>query len=388
MGGRRDHTVDDVVKSATSHDPYRATPLDVVQFEESWTTSAQVTRPLNVVAYVDRFPPWVNAGAEWMLHALFRGLVQRGHSCKVVTALPAEIPQPQMVDGIEVWRAYPEDKGYLDRRFDQYGHEADVLIGHLLWTKQAVHLAHAYHLPLVYILHNDMQLSHWSLAPKNLTAIVYNSRWVMESVQRGHPKFVTVPGVVVRPPVSIVDYDADTEPWSRPWVTLVNPNEDKGAHLFWKLARRFHRRPLFMAVEGAYGTQIRPPSGLSSGRMMRATPRMRDDVYANTKILCVPSRYESWGRVAVEAMCAGIPVVAHPTPGLVEACGDAAQFCDRDDPDAWVKAVTTLVNDRDTYEHWSQESRMRAAHLDRVAELDIAAFEDLLTRCAALRSLV
>src|SRR5690606_41172583 len=57
----------------------------------------------------------------------------------------------------------------------------------------------------------------------------------------------------------------------------------------------------------------------------------------------VPVAYESWGRIATEAMAAGIPVIAHPTPGLEENLGGAGIFVDRDDLDGWRRALQTLA---------------------------------------------
>jgi len=60
----------------------------------------------------------------------------------------------------------------------------------------------------------------------------------------------------------------------------------------------------------------------------------------------MPSEYESWGRVGVEAMASGIPVIAHPTPGLQESLGDAGVFVDRNDIDGWERAIRRLLTPR------------------------------------------
>jgi len=157
-------------------------------------------------------------------------------------------------------------------------------------------------------------------------------------------------------------------------VTLVNLNESKGAHVFYALAERMPDIR-FLGVIGAYGEQtvrdlpnveIRP-----HGTDMRA-------VYGSTRLLLMPSSYESWGRVGVEAMCSGIPVIAHPTPGLLEALGDAGTFCDRDDLDSWEVAVRRLLEGR----RWVSASRRATA---RAAQLDPA--EDLNAWCGAIESL-
>ncbi|MFZ4156354.1 glycosyltransferase [Streptomyces pseudogriseolus] len=75
----------------------------------------------------------------------------------------------------------------------------------------------------------------------------------------------------------------------------------------------------------------------------------------------MPSLYESWGRVAIEAFASGIPVIAHPTPGLVESLGDAGIFAYRDDLGAWIHALHALKDPA----NWTQASlRVRARSIE------------------------
>src|SRR5690606_19054142 len=100
----------------------------------------------------------------------------------------------------------------------------------------------------------------------------------------------------------------------------------------------------FLGVTGIYGRQ-QDLAGLANVEVIPHVPHpeMRGRVYARTRVLLVPSSYESWGRVASEAICSGIPVVAHPTPGLRECLGDAGLFVDRRDVDGWVRTLANLA---------------------------------------------
>lgn len=347
----------------TGHDPYRghrrpgAPQVDV--------DAAPVDGPVRVVAYVDRYPPVVNAGAEWYLHAVMRHLATCGHESVVVT----DTPDRYVLEGVAV-----HPVADLDEMVDV----ADVLVGHLLWTRQVVNLASARQLPLVYVLHNDMQVAHWQLRPEQVTVLVHNSRWVEARFDRWQG-----PTAVVRPACLLDDYRLDGDAFGREFVTLVNPTPDKGSPTLYRVAAREHRRR-FATVAGGYGQQLRPPRDVRNVERLPSTPSMRDDVYARTRVLFVPSRYESWGRVAVEAMCAGIPVVAHPTDGLVEACGDAGWFVDRDDIDGWVAALHAL-DDRATFAEWSARARDRAAFLHGQSLGDLAVWERVIRTAASAR---
>ncbi|MGY0063372.1 glycosyltransferase [Streptomyces sp. LZ34] len=92
----------------------------------------------------------------------------------------------------------------------------------------------------------------------------------------------------------------------------------------------------------------------------------------------MPSVYESYGMAAVEAMCSGIPVIAAPTPGLVESLSWASTFAAGDDLDGWVSTIRHLSL-RDRWHAASLAARERVAELDPRPELAawVAAIEQL-----------
>ena len=134
--------------------------------------------------------------------------------------------------------------------------------------------------------------------------------------------------------------------------TRVNLGRDKGG--------------AFLGVRGAYEDQILPPLG--NVTIVENTPNIRE-IYGRSAIVLMPSRYESWGRVAVEAMASGIPVMAHPTHGLKESCSDAGIYRDRDQPEEWVREVRRLLSDPAYYEQRATACRRRAREIDPQSQL-------------------
>lgn len=347
----------------SSHDPFRpSTRMHLPQLPDH---AEPVDRTVTVLAYVDRYPPEQNAGAEWMLHHLLRDSVERGHRALIATATK----RPYEIEGVEV---------HPVRDAQGLAGQADVMISHLAWTHQAEEVADSHQVPLVYVLHNDQQVRFWRLTHHDLTVLVANSEWV--AARNAGWKGLQV---VVRPPVFVADYETGPPPAERTHVTLVNVYPEKGSGLFYRLARAMPDRR-FLGVEGAYGNQRRPSPQDRNVDWQPQTGQITRDVYARTRVLLVPSSYESWGRVAVEAMCSGIPVIAHPTPGLREALGDAGIFADRDDQRAWRQALADL-DDPDLYEKQSQASRQRAAVLDAQSRADLDTWDHTVRLAAGAR---
>jgi glycosyltransferase involved in cell wall biosynthesis len=68
-------------------------------------------------------------------------------------------------------------------------------------------------------------------------------------------------------------------------------------------------------------------------------------VRAGALAALVPSRKEGFGLPVLEAMAAGVPVLASDTPALREVGGDAATYLPANDPGAWAEAIAALASD-------------------------------------------
>jgi len=71
----------------------------------------------------------------------------------------------------------------------------------------------------------------------------------------------------------------------------------------------------------------------------------RRDLLAGAAALAYPSHYEGFGFPPLEAMTAGVPVVAANAGAIPEIVGDAARLVDADDTDALADALHTVLTD-------------------------------------------
>ncbi|MYS71517.1 glycosyltransferase [Streptomyces sp. SID5926] len=318
---------------------------------------------MTIMARVYGYPPDHNAGSEWMLHSMLRPLAERGHRVEVWLSHPGKSPKPYDIDGVHV---VPFQAG-ID--FVSRASRADALISHYENVPLVAGLAREHSIPVAVICHDNFAESFHNAAGADL--VVYNSQWIRRDGEiyyaRYPDEFLPRRSIVVRPPVIANEYR--TRPGDS--VTLVNLNADKGGDLFWRIAAwspEWH----FRGVRGAYGEQIMPPPRLPNCEVVDSVPghQMREHVYTHARVMLMPSLYESWGRVAVEAFASGIPVIAHPTPGLVEALGEAGIFAYRDDPTAWIDALRSL-RDPTVWARASQRAQARSDELSAACDIDL-----------------
>lgn len=293
-----------------------------------------------IVAYVHAYVPTHNAGAETTLHDILKSLVLEGWRAIVVlkperlnmySGRPEHQASEYKIDGVEVIPS--EGKGTVVN----YIAMADVTISHLECSERTHLLSRAYKVPSIHLVHNTHELTvRWSASSD---ALIFNTEWIKNDEAF---KAWTGPSMVLNPPVNPSEYATSRgkSVSDRPKaVTLVNLWEDKGSRVFYELARRNPEIP-FIGVKGGYGEQV--IEELPNVTILEHTSDMKK-VYSQTKVILMPSRYESFGRVGVEAAASGIPTIAHPTPGLKESLGEAGTFVDRTDLDAWNEALRDIL---------------------------------------------
>jgi alpha-1,3-rhamnosyl/mannosyltransferase len=77
----------------------------------------------------------------------------------------------------------------------------------------------------------------------------------------------------------------------------------------------------------------------------RVSDADRDGLYALASGLAFPSRYEGFGAPVLEAMAAGVPVVASACAALPEVVGAGGLLVDPDDPAGWAEALAMVLDD-------------------------------------------
>jgi len=325
----------------------------------AYTTHGFVTKPVaeedaNTVTWlIHMYPPIHNAGAEWMAHAMNSSLISNANYKVNVVLNKADLSEFERIHIIDKNERKLVDSAVL---------HSSVLISHLDMETNAVQTALVAKRPMVLIMHNNYR-KHFlqefiRVLPKNLY-LIHNSYWLKEYYSQ-----FNLPSIVVYPPVYWKEYNVET---TCEYVTLINLNANKGGDILYNIAKEMPDIQ-FLGVKGGYDGQI-IKEGLPNLTYMENTSYIQS-IYAKTDILLVPSREESWGRVAVEAMSSGIPVIAHPTPGLLESCGSAGIFCDRNDTAAWVREIRRLKEDKALREKVSEKCLERAKELDPKKQLD------------------
>ncbi|MET9458358.1 glycosyltransferase family 4 protein [Streptomyces canus] len=291
-------------------------------------------RSPDVVAWIHFGVPYRRAGSETMIHTMMRALKDEGLDVLVVCSAMPEAPPLWDVDGVTYAQLTPQAADAAIRSM-----RPRILVSHHDFAESSVILSRGIGAKSVVVIHSDFDIAARPLAlwPD---LCIYNTDWVRRALAPRYLEVDAIPSLVVHPPVIPAEHRA---PKTGDRVTLVNLNRHKGVDT-WRGAAAHLRSTPFLGVTGGHGKQILRPV-LRNMRVIGQTSDMRGNVWAQTRLLMVPSVYESYGMAAVEALASGIPVIAHPTPGLREALGDAGTFVDRADVRAWVAAIKELYPD-------------------------------------------
>jgi len=88
--------------------------------------------------------------------------------------------------------------------------------------------------------------------------------------------------------------------------------------------------------------------------------------YAAAELVVMPSHYESFGMVALEAMAMGTPVIASEVGGLAFLVQDGINgfHVPSRDPEALAERIFTLLNDKDCRQHLGRQAKKSAQEYD------------------------
>jgi len=273
---------------------------------------------MKILAQTPKYIPDQYSGGETMLHDYLKLLVDNGNEVWVI----ADAPSLTELEGVQLF----------DRSMQEVLYKGcDIVITHLGSVGNAVNKCRKYKKPLIYIVHNDFVCSAVRVHP--WINVLYNSEWCAKKLPyKGR-------SVICRP---IINYDKfkDIEP-NGEYVTMVNINKNKGGEILREIANRLPQYK-FQAVLGGYQEQVLPQPD-----NVKILPNGSDmvEVYKSSKMVIVPSAYESWGRVAAEAIVSGLHVVHTDTLGLKEVTRCMATIVyDREDIEKWVQFIRWVSN--------------------------------------------
>lgn len=297
------------------------------------------------------------AGGEVYLMRLSKYLLEQGHEIRAIVGSKEVYTDERGIGCI------PQGDGLqLFTEHNDLVKWCDVIITHLLGSSYGYNRSNQHNKPLIFIAHNNSKNYAPIHGEISRTYVIYNSYQLRDDL---HKAFGHFNGIVLHP------FGFDRERQQGEKITLINCNHNKGGHIFGEIARRLPQYQ-FLGVFGGYGEQI-------EAHLPNITylPNKSDmnAVYASTRILLMPSEFESYGQAGSEAMECGIPVIAHPCPGIRENLSDAGIFIDRNNIDGWVNSINALMTNNTYY--WRQSEivyqramRVREMSADELVKLN------------------
>lgn len=344
------------------------------------------------------YPPVVYGGLGRHIHALAEAQAALGHDVVVLTQHADGEAPDEVVGGVRVVRV-PHDPPHVPMAdllawVMGFGHglaragmrlgrdwQPDVVHGHdWLVAHAAAQLKTLFEVPLVATVHATEAGRHQGWLPSDLSRAIHTTEWWLTYEARrvitcsSHMRwevtrlFDLPPAKVTVVPngIDLAHWQVDADDVARvraryagrgPLVLFTGRLEwEKGAHtLVEALPGLLARLPgvrLVLAGQGSQQQELHATAKrLGLGQHVRFTGWLPDDqlplLAAAADVAVVPSIYEPFGMVALEAVAAGTPLVVADTGGLRElvAHGVTGVHFTPGDVDGLVDAVVSLVDD-------------------------------------------
>ena len=186
--------------------------------------------------------------------------------------------------------------------------------------------------------------------------------------------------LVVHPPISPLP---TTKNLTGDAYTMLSSLVNKGVVVVLELAKRYPDKRFIIVRSPAEPTHGLPDLEARAAELpnVELHPRVApEDVYKyfeQTRILLVPSRYETYGMSAIEAAGYGIPSIHVDTPHAREGIGDAAILISPLSIDEAANAIDQIESN---YDFYSVNARLRAEWLQERQDKELEAFANFIEK--------
>jgi glycosyltransferase involved in cell wall biosynthesis len=371
-------------------------------------------RPLKIGLVSDCYVPRLG-GIEMQVHDLARHLRQIGHEVVVITPTPG----PDVVDGVPVRRVkvplLPFDIPFTPRTFrvisellEEEGVDVAHFNGGVMSPVAFVGAGTAQHrgIPTVITAH-----CLWSYATPLFRVLDWGARWTQWPVV-----FSAVSDVAAAPihriarrgvKVAILPNGIDNDAWrvtpaprDASVVTIVAvmrlAPRKRPAHLL-RMIERVHRqappgtrvRAVIIGEGPEREAMDKTVAERGLGHVIELTGRLtRDEIreqFAHADVFVAPANLESFGIAALEARCAGLPVVAKARTGIREFVAHGQEGLLAESDADMVAQLVRLVRDPALRARMARHNRETPSPVDwsRVVHLNVAAYREAIRLRAA-----
>ncbi len=261
----------------------------------------------------------------------------------------------------------------------------DVILTQLMWSDIALKLARKYKIPsIMRVCKIPLNLDLNEGSTYSPSTIIATSNIVKNYVKKNWNR----EAIIIMPLVETKDYiisNKEFNPVDNEYIVMFNPLVRKGGKIFKEIAKNLPNKK-FGTVLGWSSLKDKPSSNKFSSEYIKrinesegssfdgSLPdyvdfsdcsnieifKSEDDarvIYEKTKILLVPSQWEeAFGRVAIEGMVNGIPIIGSDIGGLRESIGEGGILLGKTDIEEWVKEILKFDN-LDYYKKISKKAK-------------------------------
>ena len=325
---------------------------------------------MSVVALSHGYPPLWNMGGEVSLHRTMQAI----NGDKVVLTAT---DKPYTFEGIRVEQI--NTPNVLDIRANPKPiaeqlrlNLASVVIGQNELSLVAVRAADIIGAISVVNIHTPPKYGN------NLREAMSISDYAIYNTEVSAKEWGEPNALVVHPPISPVPTNTNT---SGDAYTLLSSLRNKGVETVLDLAKLYPSKRFIIVrspaevTHGIANLEERAAALSNVELHPRVPPEEVHKYLEQTRMLLVPSRYETYGMSAIEAAGYGIPTVHVDTPHVREGIGDGAVLVPGLNVEATSKGIDLIERNYDAY---SFNARKRAEWLEARQNLEMERLADFM----------